>query len=335
MMCRYLALCFLVLLSWTGAIEQKSDSIVAIVNDETITYGEVYQKTQEGLRGIQSSNLSPLMKEQQKRKLFTIALRQIVEDKLILQEAKRYKINVSQEAINELVEKEIKERDIQNPEELNLADLIRNRLTLQELFQKKSGYSPAEKRRAAIDTFVRPMEIRAYYQNNLKSFTEEKKIKTRIITLYYSKNGGREEALTKAEAIVKEIRSGADFAELAKTYSNDYYAKEGGTWPRPKKDEKIVWDFFGKNELHEEVEDIAFTMEVGEVSDPIPVDSFCQIIKIEDIEQGGEISFSEVQEGIRQRLRYQKVIAALTRIREKLIQRSYIWPSNLFDQDKK
>ena len=153
--------------------------------------------------------------------------------------------------------------------------------------------------------------------------------------MYYFKNGGREQALAKAESIVKELRKGADFEELAKVYSNDPYAQDGGNWPRVKRGDEVVWDFIEKGEaLHKEVEDIAFSLELNEVSDPIPLDNFCQIVKVVAIQQGGEIPFMEVQENIRQKLRYQKIITALSRMREKLKQRSYIWPPNLFDESR-
>ena len=88
----------------------------------------------------------------------------MVEDRLILQEAKRYNIKVPEETIRKKVEKEIVEKGLNESDEMDLANLIRYQMTLQELFQKKSGYSQEEKRRAAIDTYVLPMEIRAYYK---------------------------------------------------------------------------------------------------------------------------------------------------------------------------
>ena len=58
---------------------------------------------------------------------------------------------------------------------------------MQELFQQKAGYSQETKQRAAVDTYISPMEIKQYYKKNIKEFTKESKIKTRIITLFYSK----------------------------------------------------------------------------------------------------------------------------------------------------
>jgi peptidyl-prolyl cis-trans isomerase C len=311
----------------------KSDSIVAIINDEIITYGEVLNKIKESFAGIENSNLSREQKEAKKQELFKITLRRLVDEKLTLQEAKRYNIKVSEETIKEHIQKEFaKEGKTIDMGEVDLTDLMRSRLTLQELFQKKSQYSREENRRATIDTYVAPSEIREFYKKNILQFTKENKIKTRIITLFYSKCGGREQCLAKAEALVKELRKGADFAEMARLYSHDPYAKEGGTWPRVEREEKAVWDFFGKGELYSEVDDIIFSINPGEISDPIPLDAqqYCHIVKVEEVQVGGVVPFAEVQDAIHQRLRNEKVIAAVTRMLYRLRQKAFLWPPNLF-----
>ena len=322
------------------AQEKRSDSIVAIVNDEIITYGELVSKIKNSLQGIENSSLPANQKEFQKQQLMKVALKHLAEQKLVLQEAKRQNIKISDKSLQEQVDKELKEKGSQIPEseELDLSDLIHSRMVLQELFQKKSGYSKDEKRRAAIDTFVSPLEIRQYYEKNTREFSKESKIKTRIITLFYSKHGGRTQTLEKAQAIVKQLREGADFAEIAKLHSNDPYAQEGGTWPRREKAKEVVWDFFGKGEaLYKEVDDIAFSMKKGDISDPIPLENepYCQIIKIEDLQEGGMVPFSEAQDPIRQKIRYEKMVAALMAMKARLKERAFVWPSDLFDEDQK
>jgi parvulin-like peptidyl-prolyl isomerase len=315
--------------------EQRSDSIVAIVNDEVITYGEVASKINESVVAIEQSNMPQREKEMHKKTIFQERLRQLVDNKLILQEAKRYNIKISEENIRQQIEKVMANRDDKKAslEEVDLTDLVRNRLTLQELFQKKTGYSPEEKRRAALDIYVSPQEMHEAYQKNIAQFTKPSKIKTRIITLYYYKYaGGREEAIDNAKAIIAQWREGAGFAQLAKLHSHDPYAKDGGSWPRLNKGKEMVWDFFGKGEaLFAEAEEIAFSLKEGEVSQPIPVDAeqYCQIIKIEAMQTGGTVPFEEVQESIQQQLHDEKLLAALTLFIERLRQRAFIWPPYL------
>lgn len=326
----------LTLLAQTKEIPQRSDSIVAIVNDEIITYGDLTRFLKVPLQEIEKSTAPRRQKELQKQQIMKLALRQMVDRKLTLQEAKKYNIQISEETIKEQIEKELKDRGekLFDEGEVDLKELVKSRLSMQELFQQKAGYSQETKQRAAVDTYISPMEIKQYYKKNIKEFTKESKIKTRIITLFYSKNGGQTQTLEKAEAIVKQLREGADFSEMAKLHSDDPYAKEGGSWPRIEQEGKMTWTFFGKGEaLYKEVEDIAFSMQQGEISDPIPLEEepYCQIIKIEEMQVGGVIDFQEAQESIRQKLRYEKVIDSLSRMRNRLREKSFIWPADLFE----
>lgn len=48
--------------------------------------------------------------------------------------------------------------------------------------------------------------------------------------IYLRRGIDREETLSLAEKLAADLKSGADFAELAKTYSSDSKAKKGGLW---------------------------------------------------------------------------------------------------------
>jgi len=321
---------------WGQEAPPRSDSIVAIVNDEIITYGDLVKVIKVPLQEIEKMSATRRQKEVQKQHLMKLALRQMVDRQLTLQEAKKYNIEISKETIKEQVERELQDRGegILDEGEVDLSELVRSRLTMQELFQKKAGYSTETQQRAAIDTFISPMEMRKYYTKHIKEFTKESKIKTRIITLFYSKNGGRTQTIQKADAIVKQLREGADFEEMAKLHSDDPYAKEGGSWPRVEKDGEVVWAFFGKGEaLYKEVEDIVFSMKQGEISDPIPLEEepYCQIIKVAELQEGSVIGFQEAQETIRTKLRYEKVIEGLSSMKFRLRENAFIWPTDLFE----
>ena len=313
--------------------EKRSDTIVAIVNDEVITFGEQVAKFKQELEAVENSSLQLYQKELKKKQILTYALRRLVDEKLIEQEAKRYSIKISDKTIKQKIQKELKDKDkkIVEKDGVDLTKLMRSQLTLQTLFKKQAGYT--KQRRAKIDTFVSPMEIRYYYNKHIKDFTKESKIKTKIITLYYSKNGGKEETLAKAESIVKQLREGADFETMASLHSNDPYAQEGGTWPRIGKGDKTVWTFFARGEaLYPEVDDIIFTMKKNEISNPIPLKNgqWCQIVKVVDIKPGGVIPFYKAQIIIQQKLRYGKMLSALGRMKKKLRERAFIWPADLF-----
>ena len=64
-----------------------------------------------------------------------------------------------------------------------------------------------------------------------------------------------EEAKVKAQEVLDKALAGEDFAELAKKYSQDASASEGGTL-----------GFFGKGEMVEEFEKAVFNLKVGEIT---------------------------------------------------------------------
>lgn len=396
-----------------AAQEAPPDTIAAIVNDEVITYGKVYAQLKDSFQKIEANpNYSVGQKQVVKEDIFKNMLRDMVRKKLIEQEARRYKIKVSEEMAREQVQKKLAEYQGATPgiNELDLIEFTQHQLMIRELARKKTGYSREEKLRAEIDIYVSPQEIRRIYQKHIREFTEKSKIKIRQITLYYGRSGGREQAIRTAMDIVNNLRhEQADFSLMARDNSQDPYARYGGTplvatllfsvpvdyaqdmendtvkerlrqkflenghelssrikiqadpdnrrWGIEDQGNRVkysirqdkgalqiyqedVWGFMEKEDLHKEVEEIAFTMKPGEVSEPIPVDhppegdavAFCQIVKVEEINPGGPRDFTEVQDYIRDQLSHQKLEAAFERMIAELRRDAFIWPSDLFEE---
>jgi foldase protein PrsA len=93
------------------------------------------------------------------------------------------------------------------------------------------------------------------------------------------------ETKTRAEQIKAELDAGADFDTLAAKYSQDQSnAQSGG---------ELGW--FERGRMVKEFEDAAFSMEPGQVSDPVLTQFGYHIILVEDVKKddGGQVS--EVQ----------------------------------------
>ena len=79
---------------------------------------------------------------------------------------------------------------------------------------------------------------------------------------------------TLAQDIVGQIRGGADFATLAKQFSDDSVTKEtGGQWPTVSS---------GQRELPKSVVDSIFSLKAGDVSEPIETPYGIEIIKVQE-----------------------------------------------------
>lgn len=79
------------------------------------------------------------------------------------------------------------------------------------------------------------------------------------------------ETKAKIEGIKTEIQNGLDFAEAAKKYSEDTGSAENGG----------LLESFAKGEMVEEFSKVAFTAEVGKISDPVRTSFGWHIIKAE------------------------------------------------------
>jgi parvulin-like peptidyl-prolyl isomerase len=80
------------------------------------------------------------------------------------------------------------------------------------------------------------------------------------------------ETKTKIEGIKTEIQNGLDFSEAAKKYSEDTGSAENGG----------LLESFAKGEMVEEFSNVAFSAEVGKVSDPVKTSFGWHIIKVEE-----------------------------------------------------
>lgn len=80
-----------------------------------------------------------------------------------------------------------------------------------------------------------------------------------------------------ANKVIKEIDKDEDFAELAKEYSSDGSAEDGGNI-----------GYFSVGDMVPEFEEAAFEMKKGDISDPVQSQSGFHIIKVNDIRDSEE-----------------------------------------------
>ncbi|WP_330948555.1 peptidylprolyl isomerase [Virgibacillus sp. MG-45] len=101
-----------------------------------------------------------------------------------------------------------------------------------------------------------------------------------------------------AKEVKKKLDEGGDFAKLAKEYSTDSSAEQGGDL-----------GYFSAGKMVPEFEDAAYSMKVGEVSDLVKSQFGYHIIKLEDKRKKEEDigSFDDNKEAIRNDLRNKKV----------------------------
>lgn len=117
-------------------------------------------------------------------------------------------------------------------------------------------------------------ELQAYFEANREKYATPE-VKARHILVKVDENAPAEqvaEARKKIENIKRELEQGADFAELAKKYSDDKSNAENGG--------DLGW--FGRGVMVKEFEDAAFALDIGKISDPVRTRYGFHLIKVED-----------------------------------------------------
>jgi len=102
-------------------------------------------------------------------------------------------------------------------------------------------------------------------------------------------------ARTKIEDLLAKAKAGADFAELAKQYSEDTGSKENGG----------LYEDFPRGRMVKPFEDAAFTVPVGEISGVVETQFGYHILKVIDRKKETR-TFDEVRPELEQRLKQQK-----------------------------
>ncbi len=192
------------------------------------------------------------------------------------------------------------------------ADQFRTGLTAtdaeaQALFTKDpSRYRFGERRKIryllvdtqALRASITPtaQQVEAHYQANLQQFANPEQVHAQHILL---KTAGKEAAAvrTQADAVLKEAKApGADFAALARKYSDDDASKASGG----------DLGFFGRGAMVKGFEDAAFGMAPGETSNLVETDFGFHVIKVLEKRAAGQRALAEVKDQITEQLKWQQ-----------------------------
>lgn len=120
-------------------------------------------------------------------------------------------------------------------------------------------------------------------------------------------------AKAKAEDLLKQLKAGASFDDIAKKYSDGPSAADGG-----------VLGNFERGKLAKELEDKTFAMKSGEITDVIRVKQGYTILRVDDHQMAGIPPMKEVMPKIQDALYYQKLQPALRAYLTKLREDAYI-----------
>lgn len=292
----------------------RVDEIVAIVNDEVITqtdldrvlatieteYRAVYPDSREFAQKIK------LAKEN--------IVNQMLEEKLVLCEAKKFNIKFDESRIDVQIE-QIKE-NFAGEEEFERA------LEAQGLRPKdlRDRFRDQEIMKKAVDYFVRskinidPIEIKDFFKSQKAGLAQPERARLKSILIRVDSSTDEYKALRRAKGVLVRLRKGDNFEEVAKSYSQGASAGEGGN----------SGFFVEKGELIKEIDEAVFNLNPGEFTDVIKTHQGYRIFKVVEKEPAKPLTFSEAQDIIRQILYRKKFTEAFKEWIERLKENAYI-----------
>ena len=219
----------------------------------------------------------------------------IIKYELLYQECQKEGVEISEEEINNRLEKEKSgfssdEEFLQRLNELGMDEeyytfQIKRTLSIQRLINQK--FKPT----------ITDNEARKYYNANSDEFNQEEQVRASHILISVDSGADQAEkdaAKKQIEDILKMARNGEDFASLAQKYSQCPSSSQGGDL-----------DFFDKGEMVKPFENAAFSMEPGEVSDVVETDFGYHIIKVTD--RRGPQTFEEAIDDIKKTIGKEKI----------------------------
>ncbi len=204
------------------------------------------------------------------------ALNALISQKILSAEVEAKKITVSDEEIQENIDEMTEYYG--GEEEMNNA-LVQYNLTLDDVKENIVNNLQLQK---ILEPYIEISddEIAQYFENNKDYLDQAEEVKASHILV---------ESKEVADEVKEKLDGGADFAELAKEYSTDTSNSQfGGSL-----------GYFGRGEMVPEFEEVAFSMKVDEISEPVETQFGFHIIKVEDHKEAKEATLDESKEDIR------------------------------------
>jgi peptidyl-prolyl cis-trans isomerase SurA len=272
------------------------EEIVAKVNSEIITRGEL-DKQRLAIEGeLQQQGLTGVALEQASGKRAADALRDQIDQLLLVQKGKELSINVDADVNRRIAEIQstskiadpekfhewLREQSGESFEDFKL--LMKNQLLTQRVISEE----------VYRNVVIPKAEIEKYYNEHKAEFVRQEMVQLREILVSVG-DGSPEKVIAaekKAKSLVDRARKGdAKFTDLARQNSDAPTATADGELGA-----------FKRGDLAKEIDDVVFKQAKGYVTDPVRRPAGFEIYRVEEHYAAGQASLDEVQNEISSKL---------------------------------
>jgi foldase protein PrsA len=293
-----------------GLNSQLLLAVIAVLLVAVIVLGitMTQQSSQQGSQVVATVNGEEIMQDELFEALYAQgggkdALDQLITRRLIVQEGEQAGITVSEEDLDAEVDSIILE-SFQGSEEAFLSALDYYGIS-EESFREDARLNMLVRKLALEQINPTDEDVRTYFEEHRYLFDQAEEVEARHI-------------LVESEELVNEIAAmladGDDFAALAAVHSLDQSNKDSGG----------NLGFFSRGMMVEEFEEVAFALEVGEISDPVQTSFGYHLIEVLDRKEADEADFDTVSEQVREALIEDQIALVINELVQVLFEESEI-----------
>ncbi len=270
------------------------DRIIAIVNNDIITLSDLNSAFEPVRQKIEESAAGP-ERDRALQNARQAYLNRMIDNLLIEQEASRLGITVQDEEVTNTIRSLLAQRN------LTVADfekiLEQEGLSFESYkkeVKEQMTRSRVIRRELRATIAVTDEEIGEYYQQHRDLYEGDPAVRMKQIVLFYPENADAatiSQVKIRMADILARLKSGESFERLASLYSQGPTAREGGDI-----------GFIPKGIMPPELEQIAFSLEPGEISGVIESAAGLSIIAVTDKRGSGILAIDAVREEIKEKI---------------------------------
>ncbi len=311
------------MLAWSMALfaAEPFDRIIVKVDNDIITLSDLEEVSAVSMEEIKST-YPPDQWDDKLKQLQDQILNQMINERVCVRVARDLEIQVTDQELDAHIQMLREKAGVSSDEDFNL-QLAREGLTLDELRESIRRQSLARKvlqKEVYSKVDVPESLLESYYQEHRSIYAESASVRIGLLLLEVkdTDSAAWDRAEKTANEIYERIADGADFAEQVKQFSQGPAVDQGGDI-----------GYLEKGKALPEIETIAFSMKIGDVSKPFRTDHGWNLIKILDLKNERIPPLSEKRDEIETILRQTRARDLEMEWFEKQRSRTYIeklWP---------
>ncbi len=286
-----------------------ANRIVAIVNDDVITEADVTSRVSELLDAQPPTTANT----PDAAGVHQAMLRHLIEQRLILQEAKRLNITIGADAIDDRFEKIREKFDSDEALTAALTQSVLTKEGLKEQIRQQLMVDRLIDAKVRSTISVSPQEVAKELEGHPEVVKAGDRVRASHLLIRVTDARPEEKARALIEDIHRQLSGGADFAQLAKQYSEDPHAESSGS---------MGW--VAQGELLPALDQVLFTLEAGQLSGPIQTRLGFHLVRVDERRTATSLSLLEANTTVYQHLYELKFKEAFQRWLAELLRKAYI-----------